>query len=73
MSDRVDMLLDDVRKATMDMYGGPGSMLDRIDRALAAEHAALHAGITKQSVKAAADMGRTDYEARAARALGLRV
>lgn len=71
MSDMTSTLLDDVRKATMDMYDGPGDILERIDRVLAAEHAALHAGITKQSVRTAADMGRMDYKVHAARTLGL--
>ena len=73
MDARTSTLLDDVRKAAMDMYGGNGDILGRVDRALATEHAALHAGIAKQSVRAAADMGRMDYETQSARALGLRI
>ena len=72
MSDMTSTLLDDIRKTTMDMYDGPGDILDRIDRALAAEHAALHAGITKQSVRTAADMGHMDYKVHATSALGLK-
>ena len=63
--------LDEVRKAACNMYDGDGTLLERIDAELAAEHAAVAAGCDTSSVRQAVERGTKDFKAYANRRLDI--